>query len=267
LRYIRLGVLVEIKFEGMNLLNDKLINKLKAASIHLVISFIIFLGILYYIVFEWYPEPFFTAQGGWQGIQLMAMVDLVLGPVLTMIVFNHLKKRKEIVLDLTLIAMVQVAALIWGGYSVYSQRPIALVFFENTFYTVTDDDYVSQGIAPPDFSKYSQHVPPLIYSRVPSDILELEQSRQLTQQSIPMYAQVMWYEKIEDNLQKMFINQLNIQEIIDKNDRMKSQLMAITKGDIAAYNYVELKAKYRNMILVMDSSGGIKGEVEAPYLN
>jgi len=146
----------------MKHLKDKLIHKLKAASIHLLISLVIFFVILYVIIFSWYPEPFFTAQGGWQGIRLMALVDLVLGPSLTLIVFNHLKPRKEILTDLSVIALVQVCALVWGGYQVYSQRPIALVFWNDAFYTTTQDDYLSQGINIPDFSQYSNHVPPLV---------------------------------------------------------------------------------------------------------
>ncbi len=79
----------------MSVLSEKFIVKVKASSIHLALSFLIFVVILYFILFEWYPEPFFTAQGGWLGIKIMAFVDLVLGPALTFIVFNHLKKKKH----------------------------------------------------------------------------------------------------------------------------------------------------------------------------
>ncbi len=85
----------------------------------------------------------------------MAFVQLVLGPSLTFIVFDHLKQRKVIIFDLSIIALVQAAALIWGGYQVYTQRPIALVFWYDAFYTVTSDDYSMQGIENPDFSQFS----------------------------------------------------------------------------------------------------------------
>ena len=91
------------KVKNMAALKDKLKYKLKAISIHLLLSLLIFVVILYFILFDWYPEPFFTAQGGWQGIQLMAFVDLVLGPVLTFIVYDQLKQRKLIILDLSVI--------------------------------------------------------------------------------------------------------------------------------------------------------------------
>ena len=244
---------------------SKLKTKLKAASIHLSFSLLIFVIILYYILYQWYPEPFFTAQGGWQGIQLMAFVDLVLGPALTFIVFDHLKPRKEIISDLSIIAMIQITALIWGGYMVYSQRPIALVFWTDAFYTVTQDDYYDQGIEPPDFSKYSAHKPPLIFSRPVLTEMELVNFRKLTQEGIPVYAHVALYENIKDYLDDILINQVDISEVIRNNEEMKRQLLEITQGKLGAYKYVALKAKYQNMILIMKENGDIVGEVKAPY--
>ena len=249
----------------MNSLKDKLIPKLKATLTHLGLSLLVFMVILYFILFEWYPEPFFTAQGGWQGIRLMAFVDLVLGPCLTLIVFNHLKSRRAILFDLSLVVLIQIGALIWGGYQVYTQRPIALVFWADAFYTVTSYDYSEQGIDNPEFTQYSSYVPPLIYSRSPSDLVELEVSRQLTKKSIPIYAQVSLYEKVEDNLKTVFLGQVNIKEVIATNVEMKTLLMKITHDDIDAYNYVSLKAKFQNMILVMTADGELVGEVKAPY--
>jgi len=250
----------------MNGFKDKLISKLKAAFIHLGLSLLVFVVILYFILFVWYPEPFFTAQGGWQGIRLMALVDLVLGPSLTLIVFNHLKSRKEIVSDLSIIALLQVCALIWGGYQVYSQRPIALVFWDGAFYTTTQDDYLSQGAKIPDFSQYSHHIPPLIYSRPLKTQLEMEEFKALTEKSIPIYAQASFYENIEDNLESIFQYEVNIKEIMSENAQMKSRLEKITDGHIADYKYIALKAKYQNMVLVMNKNGRLVGSVKAPYL-
>lgn len=250
----------------MSTLKDKLKYKLKATSIHLLLSLMIFAVILYFILFDWYPEPFFTAQGGWQGIQLMAFVDLVLGPSLTFIVFNHLKQRKEIIIDLSLIAVVQMAALVLGGYTVYTQRPIALVFWTDAFYTVTEDDYAAQGIESPDLSQYSAHTPPLIYSRPVTTAIELENSRVLTEKLVPVYAHTLLYENIEDHLPSVFSQEVDIRQVAASNAEMNAQLEKITRGDIYNYKYVALKAKYHNMVLVMKDNGEIIGEVKAPYL-
>jgi hypothetical protein len=243
---------------------DKIKYKLKAVSIHFFLSLIIFAVILYFILYEWYPEPFFTAQGGWQGIRLMAFVDLVLGPSLTLIVFNHLKSRKEILFDLSIIASVQITALVLGGYTVYTERPIALVYWATEFYTVTENDYQMQGIDSPDFSQYSTNVPPLIYSRPVATQDELDISKALTKKLIPAYAHVDFYEKTEDYLEYIFSNEIDMNEVILANSEMLDRIEEITKGELEAYKYIALKAKFHNMILIMKEDGVLIGSVKAP---
>ena len=245
-------------------LKDKIIYKAKATSVHLMISVLVFIVFLYFILFEWYPEPFFTAQGGWQGIRLMAYVDLVLGPSLTLIVYNHLKPRKYIIFDISVIMVVQIVALILGGYTVYSQRPIALVYWGNAFYTVTNDDYHKQGIETPDFSQYSHYIPPLIYSRPIATEAELERSNSLTNKMIPAYAHIEFYAAIEDNMEDILSNEVNMNEVMLANPMMLKRIEELTKGDLDAYRYMALKAKFHNMILIMTEDGVLIGSVKAP---
>ena len=54
--------------------------RIQAFLIHLGISAVIYAGLLYLIIFIWYPQPYFTADGGWQGIRLVTGIDMVLGP-------------------------------------------------------------------------------------------------------------------------------------------------------------------------------------------
>ena len=248
----------------MSTWKSKLKYKLRAAGLHLSASAVIFIGILYLILYQWYPEPFFTAQGGWQGIRLMAFVDLVLGPTLTLIVFNHLKKRREILFDMGVILSVQLTALLWGGYTVYTQRPLAMVFWVDAFYTVTQSDFEDQGIAVPDFSQYSDHFPPLVMSKPIESALEATQFKALTSRNVPAYAHVDTYRKIDDYLPQVFFNEVNISEVIERNKNMRQQLERITAGKIHDYRYVALIAKYQNMILVMREDGSVVGEVKAP---
>ena len=245
-------------------LKDKIIHKAKATSIHLILSILVFIIILYFILFEWYPEPFFTAQGGWQGIRLMAFVDLILGPALTLIVYNHLKPRKLIIFDISVIVVIQIAALILGGYTVYSQRPIALVYWGTAFYTVTNDDYDKQGIDAPDFSQYSPYIPPLIYSRPVATEAELELSNSLTNKMIPAYAHTEFYAGIEENMEAILSNEVDMNEIILTNPTMLKRIEELTKGDLDAYRYMALKAKFHHMILIMTEDGILIGSVKAP---
>ena len=107
-------------------------------------------------------------------------------------------------------------------------------------------------------------MPPSIYSRPLTTLVEMEQFRHLSEKEIPVYAHVSFYEKIESNLSSIFIHGVDIEEVMSKNASMKSELEKIVKGNVADYNYIALNAKYHNMILVMGNNGALVGEVKAP---
>ena len=75
--------------------------KLTATSIHFSISLLLFATIASWIYFKLYPSFYFQMSGGIQGLSLMFVVDVILGPILTFLVFNPQKSKREIYVDLT----------------------------------------------------------------------------------------------------------------------------------------------------------------------
>ena len=80
-------------------------------------------GVVYWF---WYPEPTFGIVGVLPIILMLIAVDLVLGPLLTLIVYKDGKPGLKF--DLSLIALVQIAALIYGAHTLYQEKPHYLVF-------------------------------------------------------------------------------------------------------------------------------------------
>jgi len=97
-----------------------------AFSYHMTISLVIFFALSYVIVELWYPDFFFAIDGGWEGIQLIIGVDLILGPVLTLVVFKLGKPGLKF--DLFCIGLLQMLCLSAGVYVVYSERPIFFIY-------------------------------------------------------------------------------------------------------------------------------------------
>ena len=144
-------------------------NRFGAFAVHLGISLIIFIIIGYLILFHWYPDFFFASDGGWQGIRIVAFVDLVLGPVLTLVVFNRSKPKKELRRDLTIVATIQAVCLTAGVWVVHSERPIAMVFADGSFQSMTTDDYTEVGQPIPDLVGPS---PIWVTVRLPEDMTD-----------------------------------------------------------------------------------------------
>jgi hypothetical protein len=111
--------------------------RLLATLIHLTISVIIIACIAAIIFAVWFPGAYADFAGGVRLFWLIAGVDMVLGPLLTLVVFNLKKPRAELVRDLMIIALIQVAALTYGLTVLYQARPIALVFEVDRFRVVS----------------------------------------------------------------------------------------------------------------------------------
>lgn len=139
--------------------------RLRAAAIHIGISTVLLAVPLYLIVFRWYPDFHFAVDGGWQGVRLMMAIDLVLGPLLTLIVFNPAKARRLIVLDLSVIGVIQLGAMAWGIYAIHSQHPIAVNFSRGAFHSITAEPLRIEKTDPQVVLQYSDRRPPLVYVR------------------------------------------------------------------------------------------------------
>jgi predicted neutral ceramidase superfamily lipid hydrolase len=137
--------------------------KLKAASYHFVISVIVFSIIFSVFILLWFPQPYFIVTGGWQGLIIAAAVDIVLGPLLTFIVFNAAKPTKNLKFDLSIIVLIQFSALILGIHTIYQQRPVANVFWKGTFSTVNAVSLTEQGVDLKLLSALSEAKPAFIY--------------------------------------------------------------------------------------------------------
>lgn len=144
--------------------------KLRAFCVHLGISFmLLLLPVVYLILVHWYPPPLFHTDGGWQGLRIMVLVDLVLGPSLTLLLFNPRKSGRALGIDFAVIAALQLTALLYGAHMVQSVRPWALAWSEGAFYVSTRETYVDQEIDDRDWRRLGARAPYAVYVREPAD--------------------------------------------------------------------------------------------------
>lgn len=108
----------------------------KAFAVHLAISLAV-LAVLLWILFRyWFPDYLFDTDGGWQALRVIAGVDVVLGPLLTLIVANAAKPRQELRRDFAIIGLIQVAALSLGTWLAWDNRPYALLWYDGMVYSL-----------------------------------------------------------------------------------------------------------------------------------
>ena len=110
----------------------------QAAGIHLGISAMvasIVMGVLFLV---WYPSTYFTAMGGEQLVYLLVGCDVVLGPLITLIIYKSGKKNLRF--DLAVIALIQSAALTYGVIVAAEARPVYTVFVVDRFEVAAAND-------------------------------------------------------------------------------------------------------------------------------
>lgn len=123
--------------------------RLFAAGLHFLIS--IFIAALSgLLVFKlWYPWPYYVISGGKNLFLLVVSVDVVMGPILTFVVFDNAKRKLELVRDLSVIVFLQLSALAYGLNTVFEARPVALVFEVDRFRTISASDVFRLELADP----------------------------------------------------------------------------------------------------------------------
>lgn len=110
----------------------------KAAVLHLGTSVLVIstLGVL--LSLTWYPPAYIWAIDGVGLIAIMAGVDVCLGPLLTLIVWNI--NKPSLRFDMAVIIMLQLAGLGYGLHAVYLARPVYMVFAIDRFDLVSATD-------------------------------------------------------------------------------------------------------------------------------
>jgi len=144
-----------------------LITKIKATGVHMCLSLVVFVYLAYQIYFNWYPPPYFSVDGGWQGIRLVGAVDLVLGPFITFLIFDLRKSRRAILFDLVTILVIQLGALAYGVYATYTQRPVAIVLIDEFAVSAIMENYGGKLKSADDLKQYSDEKPPIVYASIP----------------------------------------------------------------------------------------------------
>lgn len=244
-------------------------SRFSAASTHLTLSVILFAVLLAPLLLYWYPSAFFSASGGWQGLRLVAAVDIVLGPLLTFIIYNRQKSSRELIMDLSVVVVLQLCALGWGIKTIYEQRPIAVVFLDNSFYTVPAAALSIQGIDLDVLEEFGDSKPVYVYVQRPVAGEELERfTREVEQNRIPPHEQAWLYQPLPQNFATVIRSSVDVEEVLERYPEMKSDiehLLNKTDSRLEDYYYLPLTSRYRNILLIFDAQGSLVETVSAPY--
>jgi hypothetical protein len=145
--------------------------KIIATAIHFGATLLL-AGIAAALIFRvWYPDPYQTMVGGTELFMLVVGCDLALGPLMSLVIYNSRKSRRELISDYTIVGAVQIAALVYGVYIVAVTRPVYVVFNSDRYEVVSAADIRESELAAatePEYRRLPWTGPRLIAVNVPA---------------------------------------------------------------------------------------------------
>ncbi len=148
--------------------------RFRAFGLHLLASAAVLsltLGTLY---LGWYRWPGWYLADVPRVVAVMAGVDVVLGPTLTLIIASPKKLRRELTRDIAMIAAVQLIALLYGATSLWQGRPLYYAFSEDVLqmvqaYDLDADDVDLARRQNPQFAPHWYSLPRWIWAPLPDN--------------------------------------------------------------------------------------------------
>jgi hypothetical protein len=142
-------------------------SKLHAALTHLWPTLVVLAALAGMALFAWYPYPFRgLGESGKFSILLIITAGFI-GPALTALVYS--KGKRGLVFDLWIIILVQLAAIAWGTFSLYQNRPYFMVYTLDRFEVLSKRDVDLAWITDPKFLDKPFAGPIFLYADMPTD--------------------------------------------------------------------------------------------------
>ena len=144
-------------------------DKSRAALTHLWPSLLVLAIIAGLVLFVWYPDPFLQFKANGKFSLVLIFCAGFIGPALTWLVYQPGKSKRALVFDLVVITLIQTAAIAWGSFALYQNRPYFMVFTIDRFEVLSIRDVYRPTIIRPEFLDKPAIGPIVLYASMPTD--------------------------------------------------------------------------------------------------
>jgi hypothetical protein len=223
---------------------------------HIGVSLIFLAATSYFVFFLWYPKPFGVNSGVLKIYALLILVQLVLGPALTL--FLYKKDKKKLISDLSVVLLLQLAAYTYGMIVIAQGRPAWIVFVIDDFEIVRPADlYLVEGRRMPDEFSPSIARGPSIVAAVYSEDEEVrfkqKQDELILGKSLVLEPET--YRTFESQRPRVKEKMRGLDELEKFNS--KNAVNAVRKEWPAATSWLPLKGARQDMAVLLDRDAAV----------
>jgi hypothetical protein len=229
----------------------------RAAGLHLLISAAIAVAVLVLMLGLWYPGPLFDAAGGNDLMFLVVGVDVIIGPLITLLIFRIGKWGLKF--DLTVIALLQIGALLYGLHIVYLARPAYIVFVKDRFEVATPAELEPEDLAEgrrPEFRRPPWLRPLWVASDFPTDRKEQQRLVELALSGMDVQHFPKFYVPYQDRSAQILAKAKTLAQL-RQEEPIAAQVVAeyladagIAEGDV---RLMTLRARFAWVQVVLDA--------------
>ena len=219
-----------------------------AAGIHFGATLLVAALAAAIIFFVWFPGELSAMVGGDKLFLLVVACDLVLGPLMSLVIYSSAKPRRELIVDYSVIAAVQLAALLYGVYAVAQSRPVFIVFSVDRIEIVAalefEDADLAAGSAP-EFRSRSWTGPRFASIEFPTDVNERNDLVFLAVAGKDIYLMPKYYRPYDSARQQIFEKSKPIHELLIDAGTAAERIRRIVDKHGGTDNIRWLLAKHR----------------------
>ena len=229
--------------------------RLRITSVHILFSLILLCIALAFVYGIWYPSPLDIAMGVTSIYLILLMVDLIIGPLLTFVVYKE--DRKKLKFDLIVILILQLSAYIFGLYTLAQGRPVWQVFVVDDIELISlsdvkkTKDYEMKEIFAPTIFKKPQWVA-AVYSNDPKKIQQQKEDEMF--EGINISTRPETYQSLDQKKQVILAKIKPIREL-EKFNRDPVVLNNVLKMYPQAIGWLPVKAPEQDMVALFDKLG------------
>ncbi|WP_284336325.1 hypothetical protein [Comamonas sp. NoAH] len=256
-------------FALMSLPRNRFNFALKALGIHVALLSAILLSIVWVTLCYWIPAPYQRLVQTPQLFIIFFLVNIACGPLLTVILANPKKAKKELWLDFSLVALIQLGMLTYGMYTIANARPIALVFEVDRFVLVMASQIEKKKLplAPQEYQTLPWKGPNLLGTRIPLDADEKLRSIELSIRGIEPSTRPAWWQDYELSRPQVIKRMHNLQSLFQRVSAQDRQLIETelqkTQRTLQTTFYLPLVSSLQvdTWIVLLDTQANIVGNV------
>ena len=181
-----------------------------AFLIHIGTSAALIASVFTFIYFIWFPHALAAASGGLEGLTIVAAVDVVLGPLLTLVIYDIAKSKAHLARDIGIIVFLQLSCLFAGVFVVYEARPLAIVHVFDTFHVLSQPSFDALDLDSGVLNKFSGDYPKMLYVDVEKNSIAFFNRKildELNNAQLPQFRPDLYRDMPHDSVQAASILQ------------------------------------------------------------